>query len=141
MTARTQLTPTALVQDGAVAEPAGTSIAGLISAGAYVAAPPGPNKVFLIVSNSATAAFSVTVRAGGNGNTAAGGTNPGVPFEGATLGDLVTSVAASGTQLIGPLTSDRFTQADGTMSIDFAASMTGTIAVIQLPNQHIVDGF
>lgn len=141
MTARTALTPTALVQDGAVAEPAGTSIAGLIAAGAYVASPPGPNKVFLIVANTAGAAYAVTVRAGGNGNTASGGTNPGVPFEGAAVGDLVTSVAASGTQMIGPLTSDRFTQADGTMSIDFAASMTGTIAVIQLPNPHIVDGF
>jgi hypothetical protein len=142
MTARTALTPTALVQDGGVAEPAGTSIAGLISAGATVASPPGPNKVFLIVTNSDSGgAHTVTVSAGGNGVTASGGTNPGVPFEAATVGDLAVSVAASSTQLVGPFTSDRFIQADGSMSIDFSSGFTGTIAVIQLPNAHIVEGF
>lgn len=141
MTARTALTPTSLVQDGGVAEGSGTSIAGLVSAGATIAAPPGPNKIFLLVNNSATAAKNVTIRAGGNGNTASGGTNPGVPFEAATVGDLAVSVASSGTSLIGPFTSSRFTQADGSMSIDFDAGTTGTIWVFQMPNQHIVDGF
>jgi hypothetical protein len=133
MTARTALTPVDLVQDGAVSEGSGTSIAGLVAGGAYIADPPGPNKVFLIVNNSDTAAHNVTVRAGGNGNTAAGGTNPGVPFEAATVGDLVTSVAASGTEVIGPFTTDRFTQADGSLSIDFASGFTGTIWVLQYP--------
>jgi hypothetical protein len=141
MTARTALTPTALVQDGSVAEGAGTAIAGLVAAGATVASPPGPNKVILLVNNTATASKNVTVRAGGSGNTAAGGTNPGVPFEAATVGDLVTAVSASGTLFIGPLSSARFTQADGSMSIDFDSGTTGTIWVFQLPNQHIVEGF
>jgi hypothetical protein len=133
MTARTALTPVVLNQDGSVAEGSGTSIAGLVSGGAYVADFPGPNKVFLIVSNSYSSPENVTVRAGGNGNTAAGGTNPGVPFEAATVGDLVVSVTNGTTSLIGPFTSDRFTQADGSLSIDFAAALTGTIWVVQLP--------
>jgi hypothetical protein len=133
MTARTALTPVDLVQDGSVAEGAGTAIAGLVTGGAYIADPPGPNKVFLLVSNSYTSAENVTVRAGGNGNTASGGSNPGVPFEAATVGDLVVSVPASGTVLIGPLTTDRFCQADGSLSIDFASALTGTIWVFQYP--------
>jgi hypothetical protein len=141
MTARTALTPVVLVQDGNVSEGSGTSIAALVSPGATVAAPPGPNHVFLIVNNTATAAHNVTVRAGGNGVTAAGGTAVAVPFEGATVGDLVTSVAASGTQLIGPLTTDRFTQADGSLSIDFDAGTTGSIWVIQPPNRHLAADF
>lgn len=142
MTARYALTPTQLVQDGSIAAAAGTSIATITTAaGATVAAPPGPNKVFLVVANTATAAMNVTVRAGGNGTTASGGANPGVPFEPAAAGDLVTSVPASGTQWVGPLTSGRFTQADGSLSIDFATGMTGTIAVVQLPNQHLTTDF
>ncbi len=137
MTARTALTPTSLVQDSAVAEGAGTSIAGLVAAGATVADPPGPNKVFLLVNNTAGTAQNVTVRAGGNGNTAAGGTNPGVPFTDATVGDLVVSVAASGTEFIGPFTTDRFTQADGSLSIDFQSGTTGTIWVYQWPYSGI----
>jgi hypothetical protein len=134
MTARTAITPTMLVVDGATAEGSGTSIAGLVTGGAYIADPPGPYRVFFLVANSDSgAAHSVTVRAGGNGNTAAGGTNPGVPFEGATVGDLVTSIAASGTELVGPFTTDRFCQADGSLSVDFSAGFTGTIWVYQWP--------
>jgi len=137
MTARTQLTPLQMVQDGGVAEGAGTAIAGLVAGGAYVADPPGPNHLFLIVNNSYTSPETVTVRAGGNGNTASGGANPGVPFEQATVGDLVVTVANSATELIGPLTTGRFTQADGSVSIDFAAALTGTIWVVALPYNPI----
>jgi hypothetical protein len=141
MTARTALTPVQLVQDGSVAEGNGTSIAALVAAGATVASPPGPNRVMLRVNNSDTAAHNVTVRAGGNGVTAAGGANPGVPFEAATVGDLVTSVPASSTVEIGPLTSARFTQADGSMSIDFAAGFTGAIWVLRQPALQIAEAF
>ena len=137
MTARTALTPVGLVQDGAVSEGAGTAIAGLVAGGAYVADPPGPFRVFLLVNNSGASAANVTVRAGGSGTTASGGTNPGVPFTDATVGDLVTSVAASGTEVIGPFTTDRFCQADGSLSVDFAGGMTGTIWVFAYPNPGV----
>ena len=141
MTARTQLTPVTLAKDGGVAQGAGTSIAALVSPGAYIASPPGPNRVFLIVENTyASSALNVTVRAGGNGVTASGGANPGVPFEGATVGDLVVSVAENGgIEMIGPFTTDRFTQADGSLSIDFQTLFTGTIWVFQMPYGGILD--
>lgn len=141
MTARTALTPVQLVGDGAISEGSGTSIAGLVSAGATIAAPPGPNRVLLIVNNSYSAAKNVTVRAGGSGVTAAGATAVAVPFEAAAAGDLVVNVAASGTQVIALATSARFTQADGSLSIDFDTAMTGTITVLALPNSHLQDGF
>lgn len=137
MAARTQLTPVQLTQDGAVSEGAGTAIAGLVADGAYVASPPGPNKILVIVDNSYTAAVDVTLRAGGSGNDAAGNANPGVPFESAALGDLVVSVPASGTYVFWPATTDRFTQADGSMSIDFGAGMTGTIWVLELTDPAV----
>jgi hypothetical protein len=134
MTTRTALTTVQLVQDGAIAEGAGTSITGLVSGGAYVMDPPGPDNVALLVNNSDSgAAHSVTVRAGGNGNTASGGSNPGVPFGAAGVGDLVTSVAASGTEFLGPFSTDRFTQADGALYVDFSSGFTGTIWVFQWP--------
>jgi len=141
MTARTALTPLQLAADAGTIEPAGTPIAGLVAGGATVAAPPGPNKVLLIVNNSGAGAANVTVRAGGNGTTAAGGPNPGVPFEAATVGDLVTAVPAGGTAVIAPTTSARYTQADGSLSVDFAAGMTGTVTVLQLPNLHLTEAF
>jgi hypothetical protein len=137
MTARTALTPTVLVRDSDVADPAGTSIAGLVAGGAYVADFPGPNHVIIRVDNTDSSAHNFTVRAGGNGNTAAGGTNPGVPFEAATVGDLVVSVGATSTAWFGPFTTDRFTQSDGSLSVDFASGFTGTISVFQMPYSGI----
>ena len=60
---------------------------------------------------------SIIIRAGGNGVSASGGANPGVPFEQATVGDLTVAVAASGgAQLISLGDTDRYTQADGSLS-------------------------
>jgi hypothetical protein len=132
MTARAQLTPVQLVQDGAVAQGSGDTIAAS-SPGVYIADPPGPFKILLVVTSTVASAQNVTVRAGGNGNTESGGANPGVPFEQATVGDLVVSVPADGTQFIGPFTTDRFTQADGALYVDFAAAFTGSIVAYQLP--------
>jgi hypothetical protein len=135
--ARTALTPVQLVLDGSVAEGAGTAIAGLVAGGAYIADPPGPNHIILIVNNSGAGAANVTVRAGGNGVTVSGGANPGVAFEPATVGDEVTSVAAAGTVVLGPFTTARVTQADGSLSLDFAVGMTGTVWVLALPYNPI----
>lgn len=49
-------------------------------------------------------------------------------------GDEVTTVAATtGTEWLGPFTSARVLQADGSMYVDFASSMTGKITVFKLP--------
>lgn len=132
MTARTVLTPVQQVADGGVALGAGTAIAGLVTPGATV--DPGPKGMKIQVANSDSGGpHNVTVRAGGNGVTASGGTNPGVPFEAATKGDLVVAVPASSTQVITLSESARFTQADGSLSIDFAAGFTGTVWVLAAP--------
>ncbi|MEV5710169.1 hypothetical protein [Actinoallomurus sp. NPDC052274] len=136
MAARTALTPVQLVRDGGVAQGAGTAIAGLVSAGATIASP-GPFRLQLIVTNSGGAAANVTVRASRNGVDAAGNAQTNKPadvvFTRATLGDLVVSVGASATQIITIDDSSRFAQDDGSVSVDFAAGMTGTIWVLRLP--------
>lgn len=133
MTARTVLTPIALARDTGNALGAGTTPDA--SNGNTVAAP-GPFKLKLLVHNGDTAAHTVTIRATGNGVTATGATqvNPApssTVFTQSTLGDLVVSVAASAYTVIGPLTSDRFAQADGSLSIDYSASTSVLVWPIQ----------
>lgn len=135
MTARTALTPVKLARDTGNALGAGTTPDA--SNGNTVVAP-GPFKLKLLVHNGDTAAHTVTVRATGNGVTATGATqvNPApssTVFTQATLGDLVVSVAASAYVEIGPLTSDRFSQSDGTLSVDWSASTSVLVWAIQEP--------
>ena len=87
--ARTELTPTDLV--ATAGSPPARQALTISADGAYIADPPGPNKIILVVDNSADTAEDITIRAGGSGTTESGGTNPGVPFEQATVGDLVYS--------------------------------------------------
>src|ERR1700683_802451 len=133
MTARTQLSLISQSTNGGQALGSGTSIAGLVAAGAYIADPPGPNGVMFLVENSAGSSQTVTVRAGGNGTTASGSTNPGSPFTEATQTDLQYPVAAGATQWIGPFESDRGTQSAGSLSSDFTAGVHDTIWPLQLP--------
>lgn len=135
MTARTVLTPIALTRDTGNALGAGTTPD---AANGNTIASPGPNKLKLLVHNGDTAAHTVTIRASGSGVTAAGAAqvNPApsnTVFTQATLGDLVVSVAASAYAEIGPLTTDRFTQADGSLSIDYSASTSVLVWPIQDP--------
>src|SRR5690349_16183510 len=88
--------------------------------------PPGPNNVVLVVKNADASSHNVIVRAGGNGVTAAGGANPGTAFEPATQGDLTVAVAAGTTQVIPLIKTARFTQADGSLSLDWSASTSMT---------------
>jgi hypothetical protein len=136
MAARTVLTPVQLLADAGVAEGAGTAIAGLVTPGATVP-DPGPFRLVLLVNNSDTAAHNVTVRASRSGVDAGGNAQSNVPantvFTQATTGDLVVPVAASATQVIPLVTTDRFTQDDGSLSIDFAAGFVGTIWVLRMP--------
>lgn len=94
-------------------------------------AAPGPYKAMIIVHNADSGAHSITIRATGNGVDATGAAqvNPApsnVVFEGGTQGDLVQSVAAGAYELVGPFTTDRFMQADGSLSIDWSATPTAT---------------
>ena len=111
-----------LVKDGGVAQGAGQ--AADATNGNVVPDPLGPNRIVaILVTNGDTSPHTIILRAGGNGVSASGGANPGVPFEQATVGDLTVSVAASGgAQLISLGDTDRYTQADGSLSIDWSAA-------------------
>jgi hypothetical protein len=135
MTARTALTPVALSRDTGNALGAGTTPDAVN--GNTVAAP-GPFKLKLLVLNGDSASHTVTVRATGNGVTAAGAAqvNPApysTVFTQSTLGDLVVTVGAGAYALIGPLTSDRFAQSDGSLSVDYSASTSVKVWAIQEP--------
>ena len=121
--ARTVLTPTVLVANAAADTPAGTAIAELVALGA-VFTPVGALEQYLIrVTNTAGAAKNVTIGAGDS-----------PPALSAGQGALVKQVALTvGDVLLGPLTSARFVQKDGTVEIDFEAGMTGFVSVIQIP--------
>jgi hypothetical protein len=134
MTARTALTPIMLARDSGNTIGAGTTPDA--ANGNTVTA--GPFKLKLLVLNGDTAAKTVTVRATGNGVTAAGAAqvNPApssTVFTAATQGDLVVTIAAGAYSEIGPLTSDRFQQADGSLSVDWSASTSVKVWAIQDP--------
>ena len=79
-------------------------------------------EVLIVVNNTFAGTKVVTIKAGAN-----------PPALSAGQGDLAVTCAASTNGIpIGPLESARFLQADGTLNIDCAASMTGTIVVYRL---------
>lgn len=116
--ARVTLTPTALVTNSGVADPAGTaSVAGT---GNGFTVPPATSKgalvVFLRVSNATAGAGTVTVLAG---------TQPSAQSSG--QGASTVSVAATtGVQWLGPFESARFEQADGSLSVETSVVLTVT---------------
>jgi hypothetical protein len=137
MAARTAIVPVQLVNDNGVSQGAGTTIAGaLVTNGATIPAP-GPYNILLVVNNTFTSPANITIRASRSGVDAGGNTQANVPgnvvFTAATIGDLVVSVPNAGTVAIPIWTTDRFTQDDGSLSLDFGASMTGTVYVYRLP--------
>ena len=78
--------------------------------------------VLIVVNNTTVSTKVVTIKAGAN-----------PPALEAGQGDLAVTCAASTNCIpIGPLSSGRFVQADGTVNIDIAASMTGTIVVYKV---------
>jgi hypothetical protein len=83
-----------------------------------------PELTVLRISNTTAGALNATLRAG---------TKPLAESSG--QGDLVVSVPASGTVFIGPQESARFIQADGSLSIDYAAGFTGTVTAFKV-NRH-----
>ena len=78
--------------------------------------------MILKVDNSAAGPHVVTVRKG---------VNP--PAFRAGIGDLAVTVTNGTTQYIGPLESARFSQADGSLLLDFDSGTTGTITAFFIP--------
>lgn len=121
--ARTSIPVNNLASNGILLNDAGTAIdatnnhvidlkSGAIPAGA------GPDRLILYVKNSTGSTKTVTVKAGDN-----------PPSFRAGLGDLTTGNinATTGTAVIGPFDPARFLQDDGTILLDVASGMTGTI--------------
>lgn len=123
--ARTAITPLPLVRNAGEAK----TQANIDQANGMTIANATPEKTILRVSNTGTAGNAI-VRAG----------TPGAPFgvpDAAwqrSSGDVTTSVAATtGVSYFGPFDSARVLQADGSMSIDFASGVAGTIEAVLLP--------
>lgn len=126
--ARTSITPTALSRDGGVSQGAGT--AAPAAASGAVIPNPGPYHLVLLVKNADTGAHTVIVRGGHYTGTPNGAANSAMVspantvFTQATVGDLSVAVAAGDTEIINIETTDRFTQPDGSVLVDFAATPT-----------------
>ncbi len=119
MAARTNLPITVLTGDAYNANPATTNIDA--SNGMSILAPTGGGKVLVEVTNTFAGAKHVIFKAGAN-----------PPAERAGLGDLDRSLAQNEVNLF-VLETARFAQADGSISVDFTASTTGTVRAIALP--------
>ena len=137
MAARAVVPASAFVKDGSLLDPAGTAVD---ATNGNTVASPGPWKVILRITNTAGTGYNAIIRASGNGVTAAGAaqTSPApsnVVYAQSTIGDLTVPVAATtGVRWIGPLGSDRFAQADGSLSIDYSnTSFAGTVTAFVLP--------
>lgn len=84
-----------------------------------------PRELVLLVTNTYAGSKTATVKAG---------VAPPAIRKGA--GDLVLTLGDGSSTPVNqfvPLTGSRFVQADGTINVDIAASMTGRIAVLRIP--------
>lgn len=119
--ARVTLTPTPLVPNGGVADPAGTaSVAG--AGNGFTIANPYPlsgHNVWLRVNNGTAGAGTISVLAGSQPLANASG-----------LGPVTVSVAASGTQWVGPFDLSRVEQNDGSLTIETSVVMTVTAFIV-----------
>lgn len=108
---------TELVSNNKTADPAGTSFTASGNTG--VIADSVPERLMLRVAGGATAG-NFLLKAGSN-----------PPYPSASQGDLTVAFGASATVWVGPLTSARFKQADG--SLQFTASQNCTVTAFSVP--------
>lgn len=117
--ARTNVPITTLSQDTMNANPGTTAIDP--TNGMVIAANSFTRRLLIEFTNTFAGSKSATIRAG---------VNP--PAVRSGLGDLVQAIAQNGVY-IACIESARFAQADGSINLDFTASMTGTVRAIALP--------
>ena len=134
--ARTNLPTTALVPNNAVLNPASTALDAANGMNIQIVTngvPAGGNldDLILLVTNTTATSKAVTIRAGSNVNAL------NVPAFRAAIGDLVTQplTATTGSAYLGPFDISRFQQPDGSLNIDFAAGMTGTVTALLKPKR------
>jgi len=83
-----------------------------------------PEQLIIRATNTEASTNTVTVLAGANPPAIRGG-----------QGNLVVTIAAtSGVQFIGPFESDKYLQADGSISLDFETGMTGSLDALYWPH-------
>lgn len=116
--ARTAVPPTALTANAATADPAGTAVD---PANGHVISGVPLEELMLEVNSTFAGAKSFTIKAGAN-----------PPALEAGQGDLVVAIN-NAVRLIGPFTSGRFAQADGSLWLDVEAAATGTVKAIHVP--------
>lgn len=134
--ARTPLTPVNLVRDGGVAQGNGATPD---ATNGNTVASPGPYKALIVVKNADSASHTLKLRSANYTGTPAGAVNSSmVPpqntvFAQGTVGDLSVPVAAGATEVVYIATTNRFTQADGSMQLDWDASTSMTVWVLAEP--------
>ncbi len=139
--ARTNLPVTELDPKNPTLNNAGTAIdatngMNVALASSAIPSKAGGDRVILYVQNSTASTKTVTVRAGAGVAAPSGfGSGYPIPSQEQAFGDLVTGnlTASTGTAFIGPFDAARYIQPDGSLNVDFAASMTGTIWAVRLP--------
>lgn len=118
--ARTAVAYSNLVPNADLADPAGTALNAGTGNG-HVINDAFPELTVLRIAATTT---------GGNITILAGDYPPALA---AGQGNLTVNVASSSTRWFGPFESGRFVQSDGTLLVDVAASMTGTITAFKVP--------
>lgn len=121
---RTVVPITTLASNAATADVAGTA---LDATNSHEIAPGvHPEEIIIRIVNTTASTKAVTVDAGFN-----------PPADAAGQGGLTVSLTAGNVTpqvaFVGPLTSARFIQRDGSINIDVPAGMTGTITVFGIP--------
>lgn len=116
---RDTVTVTQLTRNAATTQPAGTAIN--TTNGAQVDAAKA-DRIVLRVTNTNGTQRTVTIKAGAN-----------PPAFRAGLGDLAVVVPASTGDVLIPVESARFAQADGMIYLNFEASMAGVVSAVATP--------
>lgn len=118
--ARDAVTVTALSANALNTNPAGTAIN--TTNGANIAGVKAGDRLLVRITNTNGTNRVATIKAG---------VNPPAPRKG--IGDLAVTVPATTGDVLLVLETARFLQADGSINVDFAASMAGIISAVRLP--------
>jgi hypothetical protein len=137
MAARTVLTAVQLPNVGGVAQGAGATPDAV---NGNIVASPGPFKSLVIAKNADSSSHSLIIRASGYQGVPSGAANSGYlsgqyqPYATASRGDLTVVVVNGTTQVVCfDVDTERFTQADGSLWLDWTASTSMTVSVVQRP--------